>query len=96
MPVDAAGTDAAAPPERTNRRGPRADDESDQGDADPDRDRKLGRLRQLLQDRPPGEPGASPRARSPDTPATRRIMGAVNATFSPIEGVRRYDVTNEM
>ena len=33
---------------------------------------------------------------SPDTPATRRIMGAVNATFSPIEGVRRYDVTNEM
>ena len=26
---------------------------------------------------------------SPDTAVTRRIMGAVNATFSPIEGVRR-------
>ena len=26
---------------------------------------------------------------SPDTPSTRRIMAAVNATFSPIEGVRR-------
>ena len=29
---------------------------------------------------------------SPDTPAARRIMSAVNATFSPIEGVRRYAI----
>ena len=30
---------------------------------------------------------------TPDTPATRRLMGVVNATFQPIEDVRRLSQT---